>query len=103
MNKRIKRKVHKEYVLEVVCDGSSSEVLRKMVRDTEPYKRIRLNLFDQRIFTDFVTVPAGRYKLKYNVYRTEGTERNPLECLMIFEAVDFPDIKSASYNDLNYL
>lgn len=103
MNKRIRKKVHKEYILEVVCDGSSSSVLREMVRDTEPYKKIRLNLFDAKIFTPFVTVPAGRYKLKYNVHRTEGTEENPLECLLVFEAVDFPDIKSASYNDLNYL
>ncbi len=103
MNTRIRRKVHKKYILDVVCDGSTSDVLREMVRNTEPYKKIELNLFDQRIFTPFVYTPAGRHNLKYTVYRTEGTEENPLECLMVFEAVEFPDIKSASYNDLNYL
>lgn len=103
MNNRIKKKVHKKYIQEVVCDGSTSSVLREMVRDTEPYQRIQLNLYDKKIFTPFVYMPAGRYNLKYTVYRTEGDRENPLECLMVFEATEFPDIKSSSYNDLNYL
>lgn len=40
MNNRIKKKVHKKYIQEVVCDGSTSSVLREMARDTEPYQRI---------------------------------------------------------------
>lgn len=103
MKTRIKRKVHKKYILDVVCDASTSSVMREIIQDTEPYKRLSLNLYDQRIFTPFVSIPAGRYNLRYNIYRTEGSEEAPLECLMVFESAEFPDIKSASYNDLTFI
>ena len=100
MNKRIRKKMHKKYVYDVVSDISTYDPIRQLMRKTEPYERIKLNVADTKIFTSYVTSPCVKYGLNYNLYRTECDDSEMPMCLFFVEARDYPNINGASLNCL---
>jgi hypothetical protein len=106
MNKRIRRKVHKHYLVDVVYEISTSSAWRQKLFKADYGTKFTITYHR----TDKVDIPQSlyrvlcRYKLKYLVSKVSLAEavgwENYENCIIFkFQSAEFSDIHSYSANN----
>lgn len=107
MNKRIRRKVHRQYIHEFVYAVSLSSPWRRILFDSEHHTKFAID--DQHLmidrFTSDIRHLLSRYKLRYVVSAYWDNSPQKLEVseesfvTFKFESAEFPDIVDYSWNN----
>lgn len=108
MKKRLKRKLHKMYISEIVCDISQNNIWRKKLFESESGTKFFISQENLNDITKYIRSYILRYNLKYYVWKVEG-EVNDWDfyyeggILFKFQSVEFEDIYDYSFNNTSVI
>ena len=102
MNKRISKKLHKKYLVDVVYQISISSSWRKVLFENEEEKEFLISKFCEIELPKLIAKQIRKYNLRYIVYReiTQNEDENLYNMKrFVFKADNFSRIYSDSYNN----
>jgi len=105
MKKRLKKKKYQEYVDLVLLEVSCSPYYRKKFREAEAFDKVKLDVTNPELFSEWIVQACKWYGLVFCGDRTEFTDEENMECMIVV----LPDndqlggVFNASYNNLIYL
>lgn len=103
MNKRIKRKLHKKYIIDIAYYISLSPLWRKRLFDSKYGEKFTISYQNLYELPQYVKKTIARYKLNYFVYKTEEILDEDFYyeggVFFKFESVKFKGITNYSFNN----
>lgn len=102
MKWRVKKKLYKRYIDDILGEVSESAYFRGALRQREAYVCMKIR---HAALSEKTATPCWRFGLRFGVYRTEFSCDGDLTCLFVV----FPDephlhgLYRVSYNDLAVL
>lgn len=107
MNKRIGKKLHKKYLVDIVFDISLSPLWRKRLFESNYGDKFIIGYQNLNEIPQYVKKPIARYKLKYFVYKTEEILDEDIYyeggIFFKFESVKLKGIMNYSFNNTDVI
>ena len=100
MNKRLKRKLHKEYLLSIVYAISTSSYWRKLLLESGSIQTYEINSNRINEIESYTANLIRKYNLKYCVSVIKESDSVEFQSIVFkFWAKEFPKLEAESYNN----
>lgn len=97
MRKRLKKKLHKKYLYDLIYELSNSDIWRKKVNQTSHGDRILINKDNHKNIPGYLRRKIVNHNLSYNVYKVEKSREY---IAFRFESTKFSDqVYDYSFNN----
>lgn len=107
MNKRLRKKLHKKYLEDVVCEISLSSFWRKKLFEESADVKILISPKNLNELPEYIKYQIGRFKLQYFFYKTDEILDKDVYydggVFFKFEAVKFQSIWNYSFNNIGVI